>query len=215
MAYTCDNDNHYRDEQQAYNAGLLDGFAALSAQGKECTPNLSMGYYDGNTVTALWNYAQRFAMSDNFFASTFGTTVMGHLNLVAGQTHGAVPASIPNAVVNGSVIAKRQPRRGRLRDRRHGRDEQPDDRRSPDRARDFVGLVLQRMGRDRHPRRQGGVPRRLQPALRAVPVLRVDREPPSSAAVRRSVRSDRPTRPTISTISTISGAPPRREPCRR
>jgi phospholipase C len=24
-----------------------------------------MGYYDGNTVTALWNYAQAFAMSDN------------------------------------------------------------------------------------------------------------------------------------------------------
>jgi hypothetical protein len=34
-----------------------------------------MGYYDGNTVTALWNYAQHFAMSDNFFGSNFGTTV--------------------------------------------------------------------------------------------------------------------------------------------
>jgi len=109
MAHTCDNDNHYRDEQQAYNAGLLDGFTALSAQDTGCTPNLSMGHYDGNTVTALWNYAQRFAMSDNFFASTFGTTTMGHLNLVAGQTHGAVPASIPNAVVNGSVIGNVNP----------------------------------------------------------------------------------------------------------
>ncbi|MGA2890107.1 MAG: alkaline phosphatase family protein [Terracidiphilus sp.] len=36
-----------------------------------------MGYYDGNTVTALWNYAQRYAMSNIFFGSTFGTTVMG------------------------------------------------------------------------------------------------------------------------------------------
>jgi hypothetical protein len=26
-----------------------------------------MGYYDGNTVTALWNYAQHYAMSDNSF----------------------------------------------------------------------------------------------------------------------------------------------------
>lgn len=26
---------------------------------------LVMGYYDGNTVTALWNYAQNFAMNDN------------------------------------------------------------------------------------------------------------------------------------------------------
>jgi phospholipase C len=68
-----------------------------------------MGYYDGNTVTALWNYAQHFAMSDSFFASNFGTTVMGHLNLIAGQTHGAVPASVSGKVVNGSVIANIDP----------------------------------------------------------------------------------------------------------
>ena len=24
-----------------------------------------MAYYDGNSVTAMWNYAQHFAMSDN------------------------------------------------------------------------------------------------------------------------------------------------------
>ena len=28
-----------------------------------------MNYYDGNTVTGLWNYAQHFAMSDNSFAT--------------------------------------------------------------------------------------------------------------------------------------------------
>jgi len=89
---------------------LIDNVAQLlSGVGAGCTPNLSMGYYDGNTVTALWNYAQHFAMSDNFFASTFGTTVMGHLNLVAGQTHGATPASVAGKVVNGSVIANIDP----------------------------------------------------------------------------------------------------------
>ena len=31
-----------------------------------------MNYYDGNTVTALWNYAQNFAMSDNSYGTTFG-----------------------------------------------------------------------------------------------------------------------------------------------
>ncbi len=87
---TCDNDNHYTDEQNAYNGGLIDKVSELlSGTGTDCTPNLAMGYYDGNTVTAIWNYAQHYAISDNFFASTFGTTVMGHLNLVAGQTHGA------------------------------------------------------------------------------------------------------------------------------
>jgi phospholipase C len=86
-AVTCDNDNHYKDEQEAYDGGLLNEFSEiLSATGVGCTPNLSMGYCDGNTVTALWNYAQHFAMSDNFFGTEFGTTVMGHLNLVSGQT---------------------------------------------------------------------------------------------------------------------------------
>jgi hypothetical protein len=28
-------------------------------------PGLVMDYYDGNTVTALWNYAPNYAMSDN------------------------------------------------------------------------------------------------------------------------------------------------------
>jgi phospholipase C len=109
-AVTCDNDNHYTDEQKAYNGGLIDQVSELlSGTGTDCTPNLSMGYYDGNTVTALWNYAQHFAMSDNFFGSNFGTTVMGHLNLVSGQTHGATPTSVSGKVVNGSVIANIDP----------------------------------------------------------------------------------------------------------
>jgi phospholipase C len=103
---TCDNDNHYSDEQTAYDNGLIDKVAqTLSAAGTGCTPNLAMGYYDGNTVTALWNYAQNFSMSDNFFATEFGTTVMGHLNLISGQTHQTNTASVSGKVVNGSVIA--------------------------------------------------------------------------------------------------------------
>jgi len=110
QASTCDNDNHYSDEQKAYDGGLIDKVAELlSGTGAGCTPGLAMGYYDGNTVTALWNYAQHFAMSDNFFASTFGTTVMGHLNLLSGQTHGAVPSSVSGKVANGSVIANVDP----------------------------------------------------------------------------------------------------------
>ena len=68
-----------------------------------------MGYYDGNTVTAMWNYAQDYAMSDNFFATTFGTTVMGHLNLLSGQTHQTSVDSLPGTIVNGSVIANLNP----------------------------------------------------------------------------------------------------------
>src|SRR5580698_1666767 len=47
-AVTCDNDNHYTDEQKAYNGGLIDQVSELlSGTGADCTPNLSMGYYDG------------------------------------------------------------------------------------------------------------------------------------------------------------------------
>jgi phospholipase C len=110
QASTCDNDNHYTDEQKAYDHGLADKFPEnTSATAVGCTPALAMGYYDGNTVTALWNYAQNFAMSDNFFATTFGTTVMGHLNLLSGQTHQTNTDSIAGIISNGSVIANLDP----------------------------------------------------------------------------------------------------------
>jgi phospholipase C len=108
---TCDNDNHYKDEQTAFNSGQINLVAqTLSGttevtQGVPCTTDLSMGYYDGNTVTALWNYAQYFAMSDNYFDTEFGVTVEGHQNLIAGQTHTTSVTTISGKVANGSIIA--------------------------------------------------------------------------------------------------------------
>jgi phospholipase C len=52
------------------------------------TKGLVMSYFDGNTVTALWNYAQRYAMSDNSYASTFGQSTQGAIELISGQTNG-------------------------------------------------------------------------------------------------------------------------------
>jgi phospholipase C len=71
---------------------------------KGCNPNLVMGYFDGNSVTALWNYAQHFAMSDNFHSSNIDPSLPGHLNLISGQTHGANPNNIPKKVASGTVI---------------------------------------------------------------------------------------------------------------
>jgi phospholipase C len=51
----------------------MDGFVqhtGATAQG--CDARSVMDYFDGNTVTAMWRYAQHFALSDNTFASTFG-----------------------------------------------------------------------------------------------------------------------------------------------
>src|SRR2546423_2386229 len=50
------------------------------------TKGLTMGYYDGNTVTGLWNYAQQYAMSDNSYGTTFGPSSPGAVNLVSGDT---------------------------------------------------------------------------------------------------------------------------------
>ena len=38
-----------------------------------------MDYYDGNTVTGLWNYAQHFSLSDNSYDSVFGPSTPGAL----------------------------------------------------------------------------------------------------------------------------------------
>jgi phospholipase C len=91
-AYTCDLNHDYTDEQKAVNGGLLDKFVqATTGTGHGCATGGStvMNYYDGNTVTALWNYAQHYAMSDNSFDTTFGPSTPGALNLVSGQTGNA------------------------------------------------------------------------------------------------------------------------------
>jgi phospholipase C len=113
---TCDITHSYTGEQKEYNGGLIDKFVQFSnplfsfnpKESGKCNPNQVMGFYDGNTITALWNYAQHFAMSDNFYGSTFGPSVPGHLNLISGQTHDAIPSKI-KGVVNGTVIGNPDP----------------------------------------------------------------------------------------------------------
>src|SRR5690242_10033234 len=63
QAVTCDQDHNYADEQKAYNFGLMNRFVeTVGAFNASCDilglgKKIVMGYYDGNTVTALWNYA--------------------------------------------------------------------------------------------------------------------------------------------------------------
>src|SRR6266481_1758134 len=95
----CDEDHGYGDEQFAFDDGLMDRFAKLSCNDNNLGPFSTMGYYDGNTVTAMWNYAQTFAMSDNSYGTTFGPSTPGLLNLVAGITYPATTsASSPKLV---------------------------------------------------------------------------------------------------------------------
>jgi phospholipase C len=113
-AATCDQDHDYGDEQKAFDSGLMDKFVeTLGTGGTDgtltCSPSDVMGYFDGNTVTALWNYAQHFAMSDNSFGTTFGPSTPGALNLIAGQTHGVDQADSPGNVVAGTVVGDPRP----------------------------------------------------------------------------------------------------------
>ncbi len=109
QALTCDQDHNYADEQKSFDHGLMDKFVEYVSGGGCADKSIVMDYYDGNTVTALWNYAQRFAMSDNSYGTNFGPSTVGALNLISGQTHGATPATRPNNVANGTVIGDPRP----------------------------------------------------------------------------------------------------------
>jgi phospholipase C len=115
QAVTCSQNHGYTAEQNAFDHGLMDKFVEFtqstncSSTGAAKPPGLVMDYYDGNTVTALWNYAQNYAMSDNSYDTDFGPSTVGALNLVSGQTHGATPAVIPGSADNGTVIGDPDP----------------------------------------------------------------------------------------------------------
>jgi phospholipase C len=92
QALTSDQGHNDLPEQLADDNGKMDAFPHFT--GTSGPPpagigkSLVMGYYDGNTTTAMWNYAQHFAMSDNSWTTTFGPSTPGALNLIAGQSSG-------------------------------------------------------------------------------------------------------------------------------
>jgi phospholipase C len=97
QALTSDMNHGYSAEEKAVNGGQMNLFvqdteSATPAAGcgaEYCPPGIVMDYYDGNTVTGLWNYAQNYAMSDNNWDTTFGPSTPGALNVISGATGGA------------------------------------------------------------------------------------------------------------------------------
>jgi phospholipase C len=116
QALTCDQNHDYTAEQRAYNSGAMDLFVQNVSK-DTCgggalheAPGLTMGYFDGNTVTGLWNYAQNFAMSDAFFGSNFGPSTPGAINLASGNTHGFIEVdSITGAPAPGNALIDADP----------------------------------------------------------------------------------------------------------
>jgi phospholipase C len=101
---TCDQDHNYSDEQAAFDNGLMDKFVETVGTGGGKTPfgtpcekPTVMDYYDGNTVTALWNYAQHYAISDNSYGTTFGPSSPGAINLVSGDTGNVDMSHVANS----------------------------------------------------------------------------------------------------------------------
>jgi len=96
-ALTSDQNHGYTPEQLAEDNGKMDKFVQETESttpsagcGVEyCPPGIVMDYFDGNTVTALWNYAQYYSMSDNNWDTSFGPSTPGAINVTSGNTSGA------------------------------------------------------------------------------------------------------------------------------
>ena len=112
QALTCDQNHSYTPEESAFDNGLMDKFVQNTAGGgctQTGTPNSGsygnadtvMDYYDGNTVTALWNLAQNFTLNDNSYGTQFGPSSPGAINVISGDTNGAVAEG---GVANSNVI---------------------------------------------------------------------------------------------------------------
>ena len=110
QAITCDQNHNYGPEQASEDGGLMNKFVQDDGTSSgTCNPDVVMGYYDGNTVTGLWNYAQNFAMNDYSFGTGFGPSTPGALNLVSGETAGATVTGTSTSVANGVDIGDLDP----------------------------------------------------------------------------------------------------------
>jgi phospholipase C len=108
---TCDQDHGYTAEQSAADHGAEDMYVqdtGNQATLTQCLTGFSfngsaepipadgssnfavMDYYDGNTVTGLWNLAQQYALDDNGYGTGYGPSTPGALNVTSAQTYGAI-----------------------------------------------------------------------------------------------------------------------------
>jgi phospholipase C len=91
---TADQNHSYTPEQQAEDNGAADLFPLYTGngtpggQGAFGTTGQVMGYYDGNTLSAMWSYAQNYAMSDSARTDGYGPSTPGALEAISGELNG-------------------------------------------------------------------------------------------------------------------------------
>ncbi len=103
QAGTSDMNHNYKPEQEAADNGLMDLYPAFTgtagpppgAPPDVLTTGAVMAYFDGNTITALWNYAQYYALNDNAWTTTFGPSTPGAIEVISGTTSGMVNPNHP------------------------------------------------------------------------------------------------------------------------
>ena len=121
QAVTCDQNHGYSAEQSAYDIGLMDKFVQ-DTTGSGCTqstfPNRATTAPTGSswtTTTATRSrrcgtYAQHFTLNDNSYNTQFGPSTPGAINLVSGQTNGAVVhGGSSGNVANGTLVGDAEP----------------------------------------------------------------------------------------------------------
>jgi phospholipase C len=123
QANTSSQNHAYAAEELAYNNGAMDAFPLFTAAtstiagstGAFATKGQVLGYFDGNTVTAIWNYAQNFAMNQNAYTDTYGPSTPGAIEVISGQNNGAVvtggtsPNAIPDSAGGFTMIGDLDP----------------------------------------------------------------------------------------------------------
>jgi phospholipase C len=109
--------NHgYNPMIDMVDGGKMDKFYQVNHDsGKSTDTNdkgkLAMSYFDYNDIPAYWQYAQHFALADNYFQPVYGPSTPGALYMIAAQSgNGSEPASNTNP--KGQITGDPNPKNG-------------------------------------------------------------------------------------------------------
>ncbi|MCI4346051.1 MAG: hypothetical protein L3K07_04790 [Thermoplasmata archaeon] len=95
-AQTADLPHTWNSSHQAYDSGAMDGwFRAENFQPR------ALSYFNGSTIPSYWNWAEQYALGDNFFSSYLSYSLSNHWAMFAGT---APPVSQQNVI--GPEIAQ-------------------------------------------------------------------------------------------------------------
>lgn len=97
--------------------GKMDKFYQVNHDsGKPTDTNdkglLSMSYFDYNDIPAYWQYAQHYALADNYFQPVFGPSTPGALYLVAGQSGNESETTNTNTNPKAQITGDPSPKNG-------------------------------------------------------------------------------------------------------